>query len=182
MIQIDVLGHGVLGPAALAALRTFFDGEYLDGFGPWDADQPYGYAPHQEHVVARSGDDVVAHVGWARRDIDVGGTPTTIGGVGGVLIAERGRGLGLGSRLMGRAAQAMADSGGIDFGYLGCREEVVPFYASCGWHRVRARERLVGRDGIPVEEAPGQPLLVLPVGRVFAEWPAGTVDLRGRAW
>ena len=182
MIQIEVLAQGAPDPAALAALRTLFDSEYLCGFGPWDPDQPYGYAPHEVHVIARSADEVVGHVGWARRVIGVGGTPTTIGGVGGVLVAARARGLGLGASLMHRAAQAMADHGDIDFGYLGCREEVVPFYASCGWHRVLAPERLVGRDGTPVEEAPGQPLMVLPVGRAFAEWPSGTIDLRGRAW
>lgn len=159
---------------------ALFDAEYLRDFGAWDPEQPYGYAPHDVHVVARSGGAVVGHAGWARRAIDVGGAETAIAGVGGVLVSDRARGQQLGQRLMAAAAQAMADAGGIDFGYLGCREEVVPFYTACGWRRISAAERSIGRDGRPVDDPPGQPLLVLPIAS--RTWPDGDVDLRGRAW
>lgn len=43
-------------------------------------------------------------------------------------------------------------------------------------------ERSIGRDGLRVEEAPGQPLLVLPVAPELAAWPGGFIDLRGHAW
>lgn len=107
-------------------------------------------------------------MGWARRAIRVGGAPVSIAGVGGVLISERARGERLGKRLMASATQSMLDAGGIDFGYLGCREEVVPFYASCGWSRVLAAERSVGRAGLPVEDVPGQPLLIMPIASELA--------------
>jgi aminoglycoside 2'-N-acetyltransferase I len=84
--------------------------------------------------------------------------------------------------MMACAAQSMVDAGDIDFGYLGCREDVVPFYASCGWHRISAAERSVGRTGLPVEDAPGQPLMLLPIDSALAEWPAGVINLRGCAW
>lgn len=181
-VVLEAFLHRELGAPTLGRLRQLFDAEYLESFGAWDPEQPYGYAPHDLHVIARMGSAVVGHVGWARRTVGVGEVDVVIAGVGGVLISPDMRGSSLGRRLMHCAAETMADVGGIDFGYLGCREEVVPFYESCGWHRISVPERSIGLDGAPVADPPGQPLLILPIGRKLAEWPAGGVDLRGRAW
>ncbi|WP_182359848.1 GNAT family N-acetyltransferase [Tomitella gaofuii] len=82
--------------------------------------------------MARIEGRVVGHVGWARREIAVGTEIVAIAGVGGVLISADARGLRLGGELMGCAEQSMRDRGHLAFGYLGCREQVVPIYASCG--------------------------------------------------
>lgn len=181
-LSIEVVADDALTERDVEQLRQLFDDEYVHDVGEWDPDQPYGYAPHDLHVIPRSGDDVVGHVGWARRVIGVGDAEVTISGVGGVLISERERGQRLGNRLMVGAAQSMVDASDIDFGYLGCREEVVPFYASCGWQRVSAPERSIGRNGVSVEGAPGQPLMLQPIGSAPTTWPAGVIDLCGRAW
>lgn len=88
------------------------------------------------HVVARNDDRVVDHVGWARREIGLGTDIVAIAGVAGMLISDEARGQRLGVDLMGRARRSMRDHGGVAFGYRGCREQVVPFYASCGWTRI----------------------------------------------
>lgn len=69
----------------------------------------------------------------------------------------------------------------VEFGYLGCRQQVVPFYEPCGWKRIRAREGSVGRDSEPVVQEPAPPILILPVAPLEI-WPDGDIDLRGRAW
>ncbi|WP_307453995.1 GNAT family N-acetyltransferase [Microbacterium proteolyticum] len=92
------------------------------------------------------------------------------------------RGKGVGNHLMRHAAGSMEDADGVEFGYLGCREEVVPFYVSCGWRRISAAERFISRDGSPVVEAAGHPLFIFPVTSGVDSWPHGTVNLRGRAW
>ena len=166
----------------LRELRRLFDNEYLDDFGPWDAEQPYGYAPHDVHIIAKADGHVVGHVGWARREITVGGETVVIAGVGGVLVSHNVRGHRLGADLMQRAAQSIRAHEGIEFGYLGCREEVVPFYLSCGWSRICVGERSLGRTGEPVVDPPGQPILILPIAAPLEAWPDGDVDLRGRAW
>lgn len=166
----------------LGPLRELFDSEYLQSEGPWDPDLPYGYAPHDLHVLAVDGDRVVGHVGWAGRRVDVGRTSVVVGGVGGMLVAPEWRGTGLGSRLLGAARRSMLDAGGIAFGYLGCREEVVGFYTTCGWHRISVSETWVDRTGVLRSAPPGGPILILPVGARLADWPEGAVDLRGRAW
>lgn len=179
---IDVVRHDALTMDDLQQLSDLFHDEYLDEHGPWNPDQPYGYAAHDVHVIARAAGRIVGHVGWARREVDVGGTPVVIAGVGGVLVAGSARGADLGIRMLRAAERSMSEDGSIRFGYLGCREEVVPFYQAGGWTRIVAAERSIGRDGTAVSDAPGQPLLVLPVASAISDWPSGTVDLRGRAW
>ena len=180
-LLIRAVAHSDLSLDDLMRLRALFDGEYAQDLGDWDPKQPYGYAPHDMHVMARDDDVVVGHVGWGRREITVGERIVVVAGVGGVLVSERARGTRLGARLMSEAVTSMRDVGGIDFGYLGCREEVVPFYRSCGWTRVVAAEQSLDRAGMPATDLPGQPILVFPVD-ASTEWPSGKVDLRGRAW
>jgi aminoglycoside 2'-N-acetyltransferase I len=180
-LEITVTSHRELTRGDLAGLRALFDEEYLPEFGEWDPDQPYGYAPNDVHVIARRGGETVAHVGWARRSIRVGGQAVAIAGVGGVLVAGHARGLGLGEKLMRAAAASMRDAGGVEFGYLGCREAVAPFYTSCGWTRVAAVERSSDRTGAPAVTPAGAPILVFPL-ELARQWPEGDIDLRGRAW
>lgn len=179
--SIEILAHQELTEADLGELRQLFDSEYLKEFGEWDPQQPYGYASHDVHVMARIEGRVVGHVGWARREIAVGTEIVAIAGVGGVLISADARGTRLGGELMGWAEQSMRDRGHLAFGYLGCREQVVPFYASCGWHRIYAREKSIGRDGESVVDEPGPPILIRPIAPL-EPWPEGDINLRGRAW
>ncbi|MGW9156679.1 MULTISPECIES: GNAT family N-acetyltransferase [unclassified Microbacterium] len=105
-----------------------------------------------------------------------------VAGVGGVLVSPRARGERAGVRLLAHAAAAMRDAGGIEFGYLGCREAVVAFYESCGWRRISAVERSIARTGQPAMQPPGPPILTLALDSPPRRWPAGAIDLRGRAW
>lgn len=180
-LTFRVVRHHELTDDDLSGLRALFDAEYLTQFGEWNPEQPYGYARHDVHVIASRGDDTVGHVGWAHRGISVGEREMTIAGVGGVLVAKAARGLQLGEQLMRTVVISMGDAGGIEFGYLGCREEVVPFYQACGWMRVVAAEWSLNRTGSSSMDPPGQPLLVFPLGS-SSDWPEGEIDLRGRAW
>lgn len=179
---IEVFPQDDLTARDVESLGRIFDDEYLDQFGRWNRELPYGYAPHDTHVVARSAGEVIGHVGWQRRFIAVGDSEVTIAGVGGVLVSVHARGHGVGRWMMRELAASQSTTDGIEFGYLGCREEVVEFYRSCGWLRIGAVERSVDRDGRERTYDAGQPMLILPVGRDASSWPGGTVDLRGRAW
>ncbi|MGW8484398.1 GNAT family N-acetyltransferase [Microbacterium sp. NPDC055903] len=181
MPSFSIVRHEVLTANERSALRALFDAEYASGYGPWDPELPYGYAPHDVHVIASVDGAVIGHVGWARREIEVGSGILTIGGVGGVLVAEHARGNGLARELMAQAVRAMRADRGIEFGYLGCREEVAPFYAACGWRRIAAVERSISRDGDVALQAAGAPIMVRSV-EGERSWPVGDIDLRGRAW
>ena len=181
-LTLETVKHSELDRKNFESLRRFFDAEYLQTHGPWNPEQPYGYAPHELHIMALLEDEVVGHVGWARRRILVGNNEVVIAGVGGVLINANIRGKGLGAQVMRAATESMAAAGGIEFGYLGCAESVVPYYERCKWHRIEAAERSIGRNGQHCEDPPGQPLLIFPIINEVSHWPEGQIDLRGRAW
>ncbi|GAA2858920.1 GNAT family N-acetyltransferase [Paenarthrobacter ilicis] len=181
--RIQVARHEDLTAGELEALQELFDAEYLREFGPWNPDQPYGYSPADVHVVTFRGQFPVAHVGFQYRTIAVGADEVTVAGTGGVLVSAASRGSGLGRRAMLHAQKVMREETQTDFGFLGCREEVVPFYEAAGWVRVRATERsLSRRDQRSVIVSHSGPILICSAGRDASEWPAGDIDLRGTPW
>lgn len=82
-IAINIVAHDALTSSDIVGLRRLFDAEYLDDFGHWHPDMPYGYAPHAVHVIAQSNGELVGHVGWVRRTVGVGDNEVEIAGVGG---------------------------------------------------------------------------------------------------
>lgn len=180
---IRVRRHVDLAATELDALQSLFDSEYRNEFGPWNPDAPYGYSPADTHVLAFRGQALAAHVGFQRRRIAVGTDDVMVAGTGGVLVDERSRGTGLGRRVMRQAQEVMRGETGVDFGFLGCRREVVPFYESAGWVQVYAAERCLSRlDQRSVVVSEGGPNLICSAKRDASEWPKGDIDLRGTPW
>ncbi|VXB52251.1 GNAT family N-acetyltransferase [Pseudoclavibacter sp. 8L] len=189
-----VVEHSALKPAELTALRALFDREYRAVHGEWDPEQPYGYAPASTHaIVFDAGGSAVAHVGFQRREITVGHTQIAVAGTGGVLVDDRLRGQGLGELAMSLARGAMRAAPDLEYGYLGCREDVVPFYERTGWHRIHVVERSTARSlppetmgraetGVEAVVEAGSPVLISPIRQGVDPWPPGVVDLRGRPW
>lgn len=182
MIDLETRDTGELTRSEVRALGALFDAEYEPEFGPWSLEAPYGYSPARIRVLAFEGARLVGHVGFQPRPIAAGDREVVVGGTGGVLVSEAARGQGLGARLMRQAQAAMLDAG-VEFGYLGCRPAVVPFYLAAGWHRIRARERHRSRtDPSAIAESEDSPLLICAATRRTSDWPAGDIDLRGPAW
>lgn len=180
-VEFRVVAHDALTGAQLSAVRELFDREYFADFGAWDPNRPYGYSPAGVHTLAFVGSALAGHIGFQVRTIRVGEAELTVAGTGGVLVDAASRGSGLGRRLMQRAHQAMREDPHVDFGYLGCRAEVVPFYESSGWQRIHAVESHVSmRNPDEAVVSSDGPLLVLPVHGVH--WPVGDVDLCGTPW
>lgn len=180
---IRVRRHVDLAPTELDALESLFDSEYGNELGPWNPDAPYGYSPADTHILAFRGQALAAHVGFQRRLIAVGTDDVVVAGTGGVLVDERSRGTGLGGRVLRHAQKVMRDETGVDFGFLGCRREVVPFYESAGWVQVYATERCLSRvDQTSVVVSEGGPNLICSAKRDSSEWPKGDIDLRGTPW
>jgi hypothetical protein len=180
---IRVRRHVDLTATELGALKNLFDSEYRNEFGPWNPDAPYGYSPADTHVLAFRGQALVAHVGFQRRLIAVGTDEVMVAGTGGVLVGECSRGTGLGGRALRHAQKEMRDETGVDFGFLGCRREVVPFYESAGWVQVHAAERCLSRvDQTSVVVSKSGPNLICSAKRDASEWPKGDIDLRGTPW
>ncbi|WP_372967183.1 GNAT family N-acetyltransferase [Microbacterium sp.] len=185
--HVVTVEHGALSESETAALGALFDSEYREGHGEWDPDRPYGYSPADVHTMIFLKDVAVAHVGYQRRVIRVGEREVTVAGTGGVLVHRDWRSRGAGRRVMTHAQQAMRDDDRVEFGYLGCREEVASFYERTGWSRVNAVERHVSMtDAQETVTSAGAPILIFCAGaspRVGAEqWPQGDIDLNGTPW
>lgn len=175
--------HSDLTTAEIDALGSLFDGEYRNDFGAWNPDAPYGYSPAETHVLAFRGQTLAAHVGFQSRSISVGTHEVVVAGTGGVLVDEPSRGDGLGARAMRLAQEVMRDEADVDFGFLGCRVEVVPFYESAGWVQIHAMERCLSRlDQTSVIVSKGGPNLICSAKRHASQWPQGDIDLRGTPW
>lgn len=183
---LTAVPHADLTGGLLDGVRALFNAEYCAEFGNWNPDQPYGYAPHDIHIIAQDdAGQVIGHTGWGSRQITVEEQTVHIAGVGGVLVSAAHRKTGLGKHLLKAATDTMQimNTQGIvpiDFGYLGCREEVVGFYESCGFTRISAREFYTSTNGEPAVADAQEPLLIFPVAQ--ADFPRGDIDLNGRPW
>lgn len=180
---IRVRRHVDLTATELGALESLFDSEYRNEFGPWNPDAPYGYSPAEIHILAFRGQALAGHAGFQPRLIAVGADEVMVAGTGGVLVGERSRGAGLGRRVMRHAQKVMRHQPGVDFGFLGCRREVVPFYVSAGWVQVYAAEHCLSRvDQTSVVVSQDCPNLICSAKREASEWPNGDINLRGTPW
>ncbi|MFF2806660.1 GNAT family N-acetyltransferase [Streptomyces sp. NPDC058000] len=167
-------------PAQLTAVRLDdFTGDHLTeilGDGP----DPFGVAaagltwlPKEEHFGIRLDGRLVAHAGLRRLPIELGGTETSVIGVGGVAVALDVRGRGLARRVVA-AALDHARTMGPRHGLLFCRPVLVPLYARLGWREVLAE--------VQVEQPAGP--VVMPLRTLWtplhdgAAWPSGPVRLR----
>lgn len=176
-----VVPHAALTWKQTRDLGALFDDEYLAEHGSWNPDRPYGYSPADVHTLAYVDSVLVGHVGFQRRTITVGAGEVPVAGTGGVLVRARARGAGLGVRVMARAQQAMIADEFVRFGYLGCREEVVPFYERAGWQRIVATERHMSmRNPDEIVIADAGPILIFPTRDL--QWPPGDIDLHGTPW
>ncbi|MEV7620201.1 hypothetical protein AB0N59_08670 [Microbacterium sp. NPDC089321] len=90
-LSIRVVAHDELNRNDLAGLRKLFDAEYRSEYGDWHPDPPYGYAPHDVHVIVGKGATIVRHVGWARRSIGTSRSSNTEVGVQAGTVVRRRR-------------------------------------------------------------------------------------------
>ena len=129
------------------------------------------------HVLGWIDGELISHADVVRRDVLVGGSKVSVGGVGGVVTKARWRGKGFGSRLMREAHRFMLDEIEVDFGLLMCDEALVPFYERLGWQ--------IARNPLVYDQPSGKVLfddavMVLPVKQ--DGFPDGEIDIHGYPW
>lgn len=125
---------------------------------------------------------LVAHLDFERRVIGVGNREVLVAGVGEVATHPAQQGRGLGRRLMAELRRVLSTETPADFGYLGCREEVIGFYERVGWHRIHQKTRELDPGSRQWTVSRG-PTLILPATASLLAWPSeGTIDLRGMWW
>ncbi|WP_426997853.1 GNAT family N-acetyltransferase [Pseudarthrobacter sp. N5] len=182
MLSIDLRWATQLTATDHADMAALFDSEYARDWGPWNPKHGYGYANGELHAMARNNGKLLGYATTARRFIGVGGREVVIAGTGGVITRAESRGIGIGRQVLSALQEASHGLAPADFGLLGCREDVVPFYRSCGFFRVDSLIRdICPHDAMTVVGSHG-PTMICAGTRPVEAWPEGDIDLRGLPW
>lgn len=162
-------------------IEMLFNQEYTDA--QWTRNDPYGYSPASVRtLVFDNENNLVGHIGAEQRMISVGGTEVSAAGIGGVLVAPGFRNQKLAQNMMRELKSYFKYNQTADYAYLGCREEVVRFYESCGFTRIYRTETFLENFSHKKIVRTGDPILVSAINNGIADFPKGYIDIRGTAW
>jgi GNAT superfamily N-acetyltransferase len=137
----------------------------------------FTWAEPQWFAYARSMTQIASSLKIYARDVAVGGQPTRVGGIGGVLTQYQWRNQGIASRVLRAAAQFIALELKLDFTLLVCRPEVAPVYAKLGWQIVAGPTSFCQPTGRAI-----YPRLTMVRQNSDQPWPGGPIDLCGLPW
>ncbi len=157
--------------------------QYADIFS---AASYWGARPEYRLWMETADGEMLAHLDFGRRMITVGDCEITVAGVSEVATHPDWQGRGVGRQLMAHLRMFLQMDFHVPFGFLNCREAVVGFYTSAGWHRVPQSTRFLDPDTNQWTKITS-PAMILPA---FASesldqyaWPSeGLIDLRGLPW
>jgi predicted N-acetyltransferase YhbS len=124
----------------------------------------------------------MAHLAVERRLVAIDGADVLVAGVGEVAVSPDAQGHGLGAALIAELRARLRTEFVADFGFLLCGERVEGFYRRAGFIRVANRVRYLDPEDERTVREDNSPTMVMPGRRPIAEWPDGTVDLRGLPW
>lgn len=182
MITYKIIEDAHLSDALEQQVQQLFDGEYLQDYGAWTREHPYGYASFDIRVLALAGERVIGHVGCQKRTIIVGGQEVVVAGTGGVLVDSAYRQQGVAQQLLWHLQRASVDLLAVAYGYLGCREGIVPFYEASGYVRIDAVEHSLERITHQSVIAAGTPIMICDGTESASTFPTGIIDLQGLPW
>lgn len=140
-------------------------------------DVEFEWAPQHWTFLVFCDGEPASHLAITDTTISVGDALVTVGGIGAVMTPKKWRRRGLATLAAQRAGVFIRDRMKRDFGLLFCSDCLIPMYERLGWRQIREsvylRQALVR---ILWQEA----TMILPA--VKADWPSGTVDVRGPMW
>lgn len=136
-------------------------------------DGPDETAPRS--VVIFDGDRLVAHAAIFCRRIGADAGDLTVAGLARVCSAPQERGRGLGEQIV-RAAFNPVDDGSFALSLFQTNDEVQPFYEKLGARRVQ--NRFINSLGEDPKASPWWDSVHM-IYPAHANWPEGTIDLRG---
>jgi nodulation protein A len=149
-----------------------FDNSVLTGTQSWAGARP------ERRIVARRGDETVAHVGILRRFLQIADASVLVGEVGLVAVHPHSQRRGIGRELLRRLHGVLEDLQ-VPFGFFNCHANLLPFYTAGGWvHLPGVRTRYVDAR-FPFQPVTLQyPIVILPVGASVDDWPKGGLVVR----
>ncbi|MGL4608428.1 MAG: GNAT family N-acetyltransferase [Trueperaceae bacterium] len=125
---------------------------------------------------------IIAHLGFAPRNIRVGEQEVLIAGVGAVTTHPNFQGRGMGQQLFAELQKILLTKTPVDFAFLECREAVIGFYEKAGFTLHRQIVYCFHPDKQVWIDDDGAKML-MPIHKPLEAWDKdGRVDLRGTPW
>ncbi len=152
--------------------------EYVDFF---TANSYWGSKP-EFRLIAVENSQPVAHLEFGYRRITVEDISFEIAGIGAVAIHPAHQGKKLGKAMFAHLKEYLLHHSSVDFGFIGCHDEVAGFYASSGFTRVHQSVHSLNPDSQKWETFHG-PTLIMPIHKTLKEWNSkGMIHLHGMPW
>lgn len=181
-IEIRIKDDSTITDKELKDIEQLFNNEYTDEDDVWEKDAPYGFSPSDIRAMAYMNGKLIGHVGAEKRWISVGKSKVKVAGIGGVLVEKDYRGFGIAKKLIHQLIDNLQQKEYAHFGYLGCREEVVTFYSSCGFKRINRTETVKKNYSNEDMTRSSFPILICSITKDVSAFPAGNIHLHGTAW
>jgi GNAT superfamily N-acetyltransferase len=139
----------------------------------------YSWSTPSWSMLVKANGHVVAHAGIVYRVIQVGNLRVPVGGVGGLMTLNDWRGRGYARAVLAKATAFVAKQLWAPFAVVICPMEDTAFYEHLGWD--------VAEVPIQCEQPNGRVTLEREVALSLAcqgdaQWPSGSIDLRGTPW
>lgn len=171
-----------LSPALEASIRNMLVASFPDYVEFFSANSYWGSTPEYRLLGLDGSDQPAAHLEFGYRQIMVGEAPFQIAGIGAVAVHPSYQGKQVGKAMFAYLREHLLKNSRVDFGFLGCREEVVKFYTAAGFTRVNQSVYNLNPDSQTWETYHG-PTLIMPVHKSLAQWEShGLIHLNGMPW
>lgn len=152
--------------------------EYVDFF---TANSYWGSKP-EFRLIAEEKSQPIAHLEFGYRQITVENVSFEIAGIGAVAIHPDHQGKKLGKAMFAQLREYLLKNSNVDFGFIGCHDDVAGFYASSGFTRVYQSVYSLNPDSQTWETFHG-PTLIMPIHKPLKAWNAnGLIHLNGMPW
>jgi aminoglycoside 2'-N-acetyltransferase I len=163
-------------------IRGLLTAAFPDYATLWEERDFWG-GPIEHRLLLRNiSGQLIGHLGFAHRLIEVGDQRIKIAGIGAVAILPDDQGQGWGRRLLSKLETHLAAAAEVEFGFLQCHDIVVPFYEKLGFHRIAQQVRSFDPRHLRwlTDDAAA---LIVPISAARETWPGdGIVDLMGMPW
>ena len=170
-----------LSPTLEADIQQMLIASFPDYTDFFSANSYWGTKP-EFRLIALENKQPIAHLEFGYRQISVGDMPVNIAGIGAVAIHPQHQGKKLGKLMFAHLREYLLKHSKVDFGFIGCHEEVAGFYAASGFHRVDQSVYNLNPDSEKWETFHG-PTLVMPIHKSMQEWRHGElIHLHGMPW
>ena len=180
--HLQLVEEDDLTPQQHQAIQTLLVAAYPQFQAIFSAASYWGARPEYRLWLETAGGQLLAHLDFERRVIDVGGVEILIAGVGEVATHPDMQGQGVGRFMMQQLQHILRQEIPVDFGYLHCRPEIVSFYTAVGWHQVWQTVRCINPNTNQWVDD-DDPKMILPAQKSYEQWPArGKINLRGLEW